>query len=168
MNAGRLSDLLDDRPVRECGPGIFSVLPADTPGQRYDSRARTYDRMIGNRLYNRLLWGCSPEYCRAFARRAVASAPSGSLLDAGCGTLLFTADAYSAAPGGQLFVTSLVANGRFGDRYLRLLHRAGELAPPRDTAALERAFRQVLPGGFSYSVVGNMVFATSPAESHVP
>lgn len=89
---------LDGRPIRAVETGIWSVLPADTPGQLYDSRARAYDRMIGSRLYNRLLWGTSPTSYRAFARQAVASSGSGWLLDAGCGTMLLTAEAYAAAP----------------------------------------------------------------------
>jgi hypothetical protein len=50
MNATRLAELLDGRPAREVEPGIFSVLPPGTPEQRYDRRARAYDRMIGSRL----------------------------------------------------------------------------------------------------------------------
>ncbi|HEU4885856.1 MAG TPA: class I SAM-dependent methyltransferase [Longimicrobium sp.] len=235
--AASLSDLLDGRPVREVEPGIFSVLPADAPGQRYDGRARMYDRVIGSRLYNRLAWGTSPEDYRAFAGRAVASSASGWLLDAGCGTLLATAGAYAAAPDrpvvavdqsldmlrrgrerlaqaagtpsghvvflqadlldlpfragcfqtvlsmgmlhlfdtlepllaslrgclvpdGQLYLTSLVENGRVGDRYMRFLHRAGELANPRTAAELQRVLEQALGPGGTWSVRGNMAFAS--------
>jgi SAM-dependent methyltransferase len=235
--AASLPDLLDGRPVREVEPGLFSVLPVDAPGQRYDGRARMYDRVIGSRLYNRLAWGNSPGDYRAFARRAVQSSGSGWLLDAGCGTLLATADAYAAAPGrpviavdqsldmlrrgrerlthaagtacghvvflqadlldlpfrvsrfrtvlsmgmlhlfdalepllaslhgclvpeGQLYLTSLVENGRVGDRYMRFLHRAGELANPRTTAELQRLLAQALGPGGTWSVRGNMAFAS--------
>jgi ubiquinone/menaquinone biosynthesis C-methylase UbiE len=230
-----LSSLLDGRPVREVERGIFSVLPDDTPGQRYDRRARAYDRMIDSRLYNRVFWGSAPDEYRAFARRAVASSSSGWLLDAGCGTLLLTAEAYAAAPqrpvvaldqsigmlqrarerlaeisggrseqviflqadllnlpfkahsfrtvlsmgmlhlfdavqplvramdrlvepGGQLFLSSLVMNGRFGDRYMRLLHRAGEIATPRTAEALKRVLLETLGSDTTYSVVGNMSY----------
>jgi SAM-dependent methyltransferase len=216
--------------------GIFSVLPDDTPGQRYDSRARAYDRMIGSRLYNRVFWGSAPDEYRAFARQAIESSSSGWLLDAGCGTLLLTAEAYASTPqrpvvaldqsigmlqraqerlagisggrsqhvvflqadlldlpfraqgfqtvlsmgmlhlfdavqplvraldslvepGGQLFLSSLVTNGRFGDRYMRLLHRAGEIAAPRTAEALRRVLLETLGAGTTYSVVGNMSYA---------
>jgi len=224
-------------------PGIFSVLPDETPGQRYDSRARAYDRLIGSRLYNRIFWGSAPDEYRAFARRAVESSRSGWLLDAGCGTLLLTARAYAAAPerpvvaldqsigmlqrarerlaetsggrsqhvvflqadlldlpfsehcfqtvlsmgmlhlfdnvwplvralsritqpGGHLFLSSLVANGRFGDRYLRFLHRAGEVAAPRTAAELERVLRDALGNDATFSVTGNMSYTHGQHGQH--
>ena len=54
--------------LREVRPKIVSVLPPDAEGGPYDSRAATYDRVVGSVLYNRLLWGTSPERYRAFAR----------------------------------------------------------------------------------------------------
>jgi len=79
---------------RGVGEGIWSVLPPGSTGQRYDRRAAAYDRVVGNRLYNRLLWGSSPTSYAAFARRALRSA-DGPFLDAGCGSLVFTAEAYA-------------------------------------------------------------------------
>ena len=81
------------RPAR--GP-VVSTLPAGDEGARYDRRAATYVRLIGNRVYNRLAWGTSPSQYAAFAAEAVA-AGSGRLLDAGCGTATFTAAAYGEA-----------------------------------------------------------------------
>jgi ubiquinone/menaquinone biosynthesis C-methylase UbiE len=236
----QVSELLDGRPVREVERGLFSVLPADTAGQRYDRRARAYDRMIGSRLYNRAFWGSSPEQYREFARQAVASASSGWLLDAGCGTLLLTARAYTAAPhrpvvaldqsigmlrrarerllevaavhpdhiillqadlldlpfragcfqtvlsmgmlhlfedpdpvlaslqrclrpGGRMLLSSLVENQRFGDRYMHLLHRAGELARPRTTDELQRVLQHCLGPGATLSLSGNMSYAAYQA-----
>lgn len=207
-----LSDrLLAGREPRRAGDGVWSVMTADAPGQRYDRRAAAYDRVVGSALYNRILWGSSPRTYAAFAHRAVCSA-GGPLLDAGCGSLVFTARAYATAdralvlmdqsvgmlqaarerlqsatdpvrddivlvqadlrdlpfrrgsfstvlcmgmlhlfddlrdvvpalartvePGGQLFVTSLVAETRIGARYLSLLHRAGEVASPRTAKQL--------------------------------
>ncbi len=227
-----------DRPLRQLDDRLFSVLPEGTAGHAYDNRARAYDRMIGSRLYNRLAWGSSPADYRRFARRAVQSAPGGWFLDAGCGTLLLTADAYRAAPArptvvldrslgmlrrarqrmrggekrlpshvvflqadlldlpfrpggfrtvmsmgmlhlfadvgplaarleslllpdGGLYLTSLVENGRLGDRYLRLLHRHGEVAAPRTAAALEAGLRGALRRPLSYSVTGNMAYAVA-------
>jgi SAM-dependent methyltransferase len=228
----------DGRPLRQLEERLFSVLPEGTAGHAYDGRARAYDRMIGSGLYNRIAWGTSPADYRRFARRAVQSAPGGWFLDAGCGTLLLTADAYLAAPtrpivvldqslgmlkrarervlgggkrlpphivflqadlldlpfrpgafrtvmsmgmlhlfadagplaakleslllpDGGLFLTSLVENGRLGDRYLRLLHRQGEVAAPRTAAALEAQLRAVIRRPLDYTVTGNMTYAVA-------
>lgn len=234
-----IGDVMDGgRPLRQLDDRLFSVLPEGTAGHAYDNRARAYDRMIGSRLYNRVAWGTSPADYRRFARRAVQSAPGGWFLDAGCGTLLLTADAYLAAPtrpivvldqslgmlkrarermlgggkrlpphivflqadlldlpfrpgsfrtvmsmgmlhlfadvaplaarleslllpDGGLFLTSLVENGRLGDRYLRLLHRRGEVAAPRAAAALEALLRGAVRRPLAYSVTGNMAYAVA-------
>lgn len=109
--------MADGRPLRQLDERLFSVLPEGTAGHAYDGRARAYDRMIGSRLYNRIAWGSSPAHYRRFARRAVQSAPGGWFLDAGCGTLLLTADAYLAAPARPIVVL---------DQSLGMLQRARE------------------------------------------
>jgi SAM-dependent methyltransferase len=234
-----IEDVMEDgRPLRQLEERLFSVLPEGTAGHAYDGRARAYDRMIGSRLYNRIAWGTSPADYRRFARRAAESARGGWFLDAGCGTLLLTADAYLAAPArpivvldqslgmlkrarervlgggkrlpphivflqgdlldlpfrpgafrtvmsmgmlhlfadagplaasleslllpdGSLFLTSLVENGRLGDRYLRLLHRQGEVAAPRTAAALEAQMRAAIRRPMDYTVTGNMAYAVA-------
>jgi SAM-dependent methyltransferase len=86
-----IAEGLAARPVEE---GIYSVLPGRPRAHLYDGRAALYDLVVGTRLYNRVMWGASlPDYV-AFARRAVACDQMGMLLDAGCGSLLFTARAY--------------------------------------------------------------------------
>ena len=86
--------LTEGRAVRPIEDGIYSVLP-DTSGQHhYDKRATVYDLVVGTRLYNRIMWGSSPLDYVDFARRAVGSSPAGKFLDAGCGSLLFTAKTY--------------------------------------------------------------------------
>ena len=111
-----IADVMQDgRTLHELDERLFSVLPEGTAGHPYDNRARAYDRMIGSRLYNRVTWGSSPAEYRRFARRAVDSARGGWFLDAGCGTLLLTADAYLAAPARPIVVL---------DQSLGMLHRA--------------------------------------------
>lgn len=240
---GSLPGLLDGRTLREVEPGIFSVLPSSAKGQKYDRRAEAYDHLIGNRWYNRIFWGTSPQQYRAFARDAVDSAGSGWVLDAGCGTLVFTASAYAAAshtpvialdqslgmlrrarerlgeemnaepghvvflqadlrdlpfrpggvstvlsmgmlhlfddlqpilsnllqslrPGGRLYLSSLVEGERFGDHYLRVLSRMGEVAALRTAAELETVVRQNVHGRLRFSRTGNMAYAvcTLPNE----
>ena len=75
--------------LREVEPGLWTVLPPEQESQRYDGIVASYDRVIGSRLYQRLAWGNDPDDDVAFAREAAASG-TGPLLDAGCGSLLFT------------------------------------------------------------------------------
>jgi len=72
-------------------------LPALVPPARvraYDLGAWFYDLVVGSRLYHNIVWGMPPDQHLAFARRAIQAAPSGAVLDAGCGSLLFTAPCY--------------------------------------------------------------------------
>lgn len=80
--------------IRLVEEGIYSVLPDPSYNHLYDGRAGLYDAVVGTRLYNRVMWGAALPGYVAFARQAVASDQSGSLFDAGCGSLLFTAQAY--------------------------------------------------------------------------
>lgn len=92
-----LSDLVvASRTLRPAGDQIWSVMPEGGVGQRYDRRAAAYDRVVGSRLYNRLLWGSSPSAYASFAAQAVRSG-RGPMLDAGCGSLVFTAGIYPGA-----------------------------------------------------------------------
>lgn len=112
-----IGDVTDGRELRQLDDRTFSALPEGSAGHPYDGRAKAYDRMIGSRLYNRVAWGTSPGHYRAFAKRAVESAPGGWFLDAGCGTLLLTAEAYLAAPRRPIVVL---------DQSLGMLRRARE------------------------------------------
>ncbi|AOL24046.1 demethylmenaquinone methyltransferase / 2-methoxy-6-polyprenyl-1,4-benzoquinol methylase [Erythrobacter litoralis] len=78
----------------EARPGIWSALSRPVEGQSYDGRARLYDALIGNALYNRLAWGTSPASYEEFAHAASESG-TGALLDAGCGTLVSTAGVHA-------------------------------------------------------------------------
>jgi SAM-dependent methyltransferase len=83
-------------PGREALPvtdGIWSLLRGRQDPARYDPRASAYDWIVGSAIYNRLAWGANTKRYRHFASRAVNSA-SGPLLDAGCGSAIFTAGAY--------------------------------------------------------------------------
>jgi SAM-dependent methyltransferase len=81
------------RPLREVDGGVLSALAPGDEGAPYDRHAEVYDRLIGNRFYNRLLWGCDPAEYAAFAAEALATG-EGPFLDVGCGTAVFTADVY--------------------------------------------------------------------------
>ena len=60
----------------------------------YDFGAWLYDWIVASRLYHQQLWGMAPSEHTAFARRALGAAAPGPILDAGCGSLLFTAPCY--------------------------------------------------------------------------
>lgn len=75
-------------------PGIWSVLPRSTPPHRYDARVKIYDLVVGSTFYNRVVWGSSPAKYSRFAETSLV-AGSGWHLDAGCGSLLFSAPAYA-------------------------------------------------------------------------
>jgi SAM-dependent methyltransferase len=85
--------LADGRALRRIDDGLLSALPADAETGAYDRHAKIYDRLIGSRLYNRAIWGALIADYRAFAVEAAQTA-TGPLLDAGCGTALFTDAAY--------------------------------------------------------------------------
>lgn len=79
--------------IRVVDENIYSVLSDKPRIHLYDRRAAVYDLVVGTTLYNRVAWGASLSEYLLFAQRAVASA-HGMMLDAGCGSLLFTAKAY--------------------------------------------------------------------------
>ncbi|MEA2206122.1 MAG: hypothetical protein QOE77_2898 [Blastocatellia bacterium] len=85
--------LAEDHPARLIEADIYSVLPGELR-HHYDRRSTVYDLVVGTRLYNSLMWGSSPRAYAAFAREAIDSHAAGNLLDAGCGSMLFTAPAY--------------------------------------------------------------------------
>lgn len=86
--------LSEGRAIRFVANGIYSAMPDDAATHHYDKIASVYDRVIGTQLYNKFMWGSSPMEYKAFARRAVRSSTYGSIVEAACGSLLFTADAY--------------------------------------------------------------------------
>jgi SAM-dependent methyltransferase len=88
--------LLPGAELRLAEPEIWSALAPYAPPQRYDAIAARYDRVVSHPLYTRLLWGSRVENETAFAARALASA-DGTALDAGCGSLCFTADAHASS-----------------------------------------------------------------------
>ena len=83
--------------VRLIEEDIYSVLPDASVPHHYDKRASLYDSVVANRLYNLAMWGISPRYYLEFAREAADSSADGMFLDAGCGSLLFTANIYASS-----------------------------------------------------------------------
>lgn len=79
-------------------PNLATVLPEGERGDHYDGLAAGYDLLVGNSLYNRLIWGnWAADYADA-AHGALAKMGEGPILDCGCGSLVFTAKPYAQAP----------------------------------------------------------------------
>ena len=75
--------------------GIVSALPQAERKAEYDRIARAYDAIVGNGFYNRVVWGCRKSDYERAARDLLARTPAPQqLIDFGCGSLVFTADAY--------------------------------------------------------------------------
>lgn len=74
--------------------GIWSALSPETSSQPCDGRAKLYDWLIGSRIYNRLAWEISPAAYERCAAVAV-ECGDGPFLDAGCGTLVSTAEVHT-------------------------------------------------------------------------
>jgi len=86
--------LAEQRTVRLIEDDIYSVLPDTSVQHHYDKRAALYDSVVKTWLYNFVMWGTSPSHYVQFARQALDSSGDGMFLDAGCGSLLFTAPIY--------------------------------------------------------------------------
>ncbi|MFH1116701.1 MAG: class I SAM-dependent methyltransferase [Pseudomonadota bacterium] len=75
-------------------PHIYSVYSQVENVGSYDRFGSIYDVVACNRLYNRLLWGYSISDFHSLCHDALRSVSEGWVLDAGCGSLAFTARAY--------------------------------------------------------------------------
>ncbi len=97
VKSAMLKKMIKELHLEEVGGGIYSVIDASERTADYDTKVGLYDALIGNPLYNRIIWGNWPKEYDRFCREALADSPKGVVLDAGCGSLVFTADAYADA-----------------------------------------------------------------------
>ena len=75
-----------DRDIFELSPIVGSA--------HYDRIAPMYDALLGTNSYNRVMWRTTPATYRAFATRIFESHASGTHVEIGCGSLLFTSHLY--------------------------------------------------------------------------
>lgn len=112
-----INSVLKNVEVEEIDEGIFSCVDRNHRPSDYDGKVNAYDLVVGNAVYNRIVWGNWPSNYANFCRQALASTPGGIVLDAGCGSLVFTADVYANADN-ELIVLL--------DRSLGMLRKARE------------------------------------------
>jgi len=86
--------LLPNIELRNIEPHIYSVVPENAPSNSFDDMAAFYDLVICNKYYNRIMWGYNISNYAAITTKALNASKDGWVLDAGCGSLAFTADSY--------------------------------------------------------------------------
>jgi ubiquinone/menaquinone biosynthesis C-methylase UbiE len=93
-----LSGLLkEDSDLRSVEPYIYSVYQNFENTNSYDKKfGSIYDWVACNSLYNRLIWGYSIGDFALLTQEALESSKEGFVLDAGCGSLAFTAKTYGS------------------------------------------------------------------------
>jgi ubiquinone/menaquinone biosynthesis C-methylase UbiE len=93
----RLSEVLcEDLILRLVEPHIYSIYsPGEDINISYDKKfGAFYDLVACNRFYNRLVWGYWTSDYHSLCLDALRSTTDGWVLDAGCGSLAFTAKTY--------------------------------------------------------------------------
>ncbi len=94
----RLAEVLEaGLSLRLIEPHIYSVFPAgEDVGISYDKKfGFFYDLVACSPAYNRVVWGYSTREYHHFSLEALRSSAEGWVLDAGCGSLAFTAKTYA-------------------------------------------------------------------------
>jgi SAM-dependent methyltransferase len=91
----RLDEIMPrDVKLRVVEPHVYSLYSPGENTNAYDRMGSIYDTVACNCLYNRLVWGYSVSEYHFLCLRALGLSPDGWVLDAGCGSLAFTARAY--------------------------------------------------------------------------
>ncbi len=98
INEERLSEVISKEAVlRAVEPHIYSLTPPGDNTNEYDgSFGAVYDLVACSGLYNRLVWGYRTSLYHSLCLDAL-GASSGWMLDAGCGSMAFTARTYAAS-----------------------------------------------------------------------
>jgi len=133
---------LIDRDTFNVEPGILSVLPKGERAAHYDKIAGVYDAVIGSGWYNRWMWGNTLAQYDDFAIRAL-TGTDGPVLDAGCGSLVFTGHIYQQCTAPALLMDLSLgmlrrAASRIDDRHPRLLLQANLYDLPFPDASFDR------------------------------
>ncbi len=97
-------DLFKDN-ILEVEESIFEV--ERLPQGEYDGHAVQYDKLVSNSLYNRIMWGNTPQNYRNFCIQGLKRNNGGIIADIGCGTLSFTYKAYAEYNKKEIFLCDL-------------------------------------------------------------
>jgi ubiquinone/menaquinone biosynthesis C-methylase UbiE len=81
--------------LRMVEPHIYSLSDEGENTNAYDRMGAVYDMVACSPVYNRLVWGYRTSAYHALCQEALASSAEGWVLDAGCGSLAFTAGTYA-------------------------------------------------------------------------
>jgi SAM-dependent methyltransferase len=152
--------------VERVEAGVVRIEEEARPANEYDSpMGWIYDVVACSRSYNRWMWGYDIDLYPELLRTAVSSA-EGWLLDAGCGSLAFTADVYAAGIRRRTVLLDQ-SLGLIQKAKRRLLARCHEL--PRDLVfvhgdALKLPFRS---GAFSTVLSLNLLHVLERPEGAV-
>jgi ubiquinone/menaquinone biosynthesis C-methylase UbiE len=96
VDENSLSKLLGEEvKLKLIEPHIYSVCQDAQEDILYDKMAKFYDLVICNRFYNHIVWGYPIASYGALVYNALTSSKSGWVLEAGCGSLAFTAKTYA-------------------------------------------------------------------------
>jgi len=112
-----LKNILSNTDIELLDNGIYTVIKETQRKSDYDDKVKGYDTLIGNNLYNKIIWGNSVNDYQTFCKETLEHFPNGMVLDAGCGSLVFTADVYAEAT--HKYIVLL-------DRSMGMLERAKE------------------------------------------
>ena len=91
---------------------LFSNLDNITGGA-YDNKAKMYERLVGSKLYNKIMWGTSPADYTTFAEQALNNS-TGTVLDIGCGGLIQTANLYSRGKANYILLDNSIEMLKIG------------------------------------------------------
>lgn len=152
MSAACHAVFAPDARLAPVAAGIRSSLPVSQRAAGYDRIAATYDAVVGNAVYNRLVWGCPVARYAQAAETLIAAAPTGPLLDLGCGSLVFTHAAYRPVADRLILF----------DRSLAMLSRGRRRLPQGQFVQGDAFAKPFKPGAFAGGCAWGMlhVFGT--------
>ncbi len=77
-------------------PHIYTLASDAECGNEYDRIGVFYDLIMGNSVYNRVMWGYSISSFGIVCPKVLSKPSEGWVLDVGCGSLVFTAKVYAS------------------------------------------------------------------------
>ena len=158
----QLREILSRDTVRLVDEDIYSVLPDSSHQHHYDRRATIYDLVVSTHLYNSIMWGSSPREYASFASQAINSSSEGILLDAPCGSLLFTARSYLQTRRQIVAVDQSIAMLKRARK--RLLDSAGSMPSNVILLQADLGDQPFRPGSFNTVLCMNVLHLFQDAE----